>query len=356
MASSTIFTRQKSGLDNNVWLIMILFLLCSAGLLGYKVINHKEETVCGELNIVVNGRNNIDTISFFVGQPVTFRSSVSPGDHIVWHFGDTTQNEGSAAVYVFRHDGKFTIRATVNGKCEYYKNIRISPASTVITDTVGNILDDITGKENAVVGETILLSTSKVATSYEWYVENHRNFPQKHTKETSYSFSREDSYIIVLRLDHDNSKRFYKTVNVAGLPDSKSQDEKIHRLVPSDISVAADQDHVKALDSIPASHIEPVKKKYKYITDEILKTYIQSVVCKEMTPEQFNDYLCQGVATPVIVNDKERKTFSQLCSEIQAKKIKIESVKTTRDNENCVINIIVNYDKKWFLGRNPCKN
>lgn len=357
MQSSSIFTRQRMGLDNNVWIILLSCIVLSIGLLGYNVINKGKEKPClTTIDIFINGRLNTDSIYFKAGEPIAFRSSLSSVDHIVWNFGDETKKEGFSALHTYGHEGRFTITATINDKCWYSKKINIETKSTAITDTAGNILENIIGQERPTLGEKVIYSTTLLASSYEWFLQNINASP-KTGKEVSFKFTRQQSYTLVLRLDHDNKRRFTKIINVSNPGGSDvGAIGPVKPLILPEIRVKKDSqatDSRKDTTKIPPA--EPVKK-YKYVSDEILKTYIQSVVCKEMTPEQFNDYLCKGVATPVIINDKERKTFSQLCSEIQAKKIKIESVKTTRDPENCVINIIVNYDRKWLLGRNPCRN
>lgn len=355
-STSSIYTRQRMGIDNNVWISMLTCVVLSAGLLGYNVTNHNKVKPCNPVEILVNGRKNTDSAFFKTGDVLSFRSAVSTGDRIIWDFGDETRKEeGFAAAHVFTRGGGYTVRAMVNNQCWFDKRITVENASLVMTDTADNIFESITGKEEANTGEKLVFSTMLPASDYNWSVENNGNYKVQNGKQASFTFATQGNYTIVLMLDHNQQKHFVKTVTITKPAVTGGGAVAPSILIRNLPRIADTADKGKPVEPQKAA-AEVVKKKFKYLTDDALKDYLQDMVCNGMKPADFNDILCQGANTPVIINNKSRKTFADLCGEIVGKKTKIESVTANRDADNCVNTLTVTYDKKGFLGKNPCRN
>src|ERR1044072_2527166 len=93
MHSFHIFTRNRMGLDYNIWLTMLTCFIVAGAFLGYSIIHQGAEKPCKAINIFVNGRLHPDSDVLYTDQPITFRSSILPEDKIIWDFGDETKKE-----------------------------------------------------------------------------------------------------------------------------------------------------------------------------------------------------------------------------------------------------------------------
>jgi hypothetical protein len=352
MESSSIFTRRRMGFDNNVWYVMAICCILSAGLFGYSAVKRKDVKPCGDLSVHVNGRINTDSIYFDMGQPIIFRSPFSPGNRVIWDFGDATaREEGFSLVHTYNRASKFTVTVIVNGNCRYYKTIIVKKPYAGLLDSTGNTIEDIIGQEDVFVGETISYKTMRTANTYEWYVENNNNYPRQKGKEINIKFRGQGLYILVLVLDGDRRKKYIKKILVSSDPAKVPEELRPDRLIKKLPLDTAKDDNT----DLAVHKSDSVKKPTtKSITDEIFKTYLQALVCGGMEVKSFNDYLCMGDKTPVIINNKQSSTFGAMCADIKGKKIKIESVISGRDNDGCVYNLTIKYDKKGLF-RNPCK-
>ena len=358
MDAANIFTRKNMGLDNNVWFTLLFLLLASAILSAYNLAKGDGEIACKPIDIYMNGQKNLSQGISYVGEPLSFRTPVSAGNNVTWDFGDNTRVEsGFAAIHVFNKEAIYRVRAIVNGKCEYELKVTVRNQPAVVRDSVGNITEYIIGEDHANEKEAITFTTRFPAKDYKWYIENNRNYPQISGNTATYTFRTPGTYMVVLMLDNDREKKYMKSVLVLesikltkdGLPA-----EKPGKLI-TDIQPADDPEPAPVpVDTVKAAPPKPEVPRYKKLENSQWKVYLQSMVCKEMNVKDFDAYLCQGGATPVIINGKERKTFAAMCGEIQGKKFEVEMVAAAYD-ANCVINLAVKLDKKGFMGGNPCK-
>lgn len=348
MQSSTIFTRRIMGLDYKVWITMLVLVLISAGLFSYTIITSDKKATCTPLDIYVNGRSVTDTISFNTGDPISFRVAYSPDSKVSWDFGDgVAGEEGFHAIHTYRQEARFTVRAIVNKECVYEKKVTIKVP--YIEPVFGPA--DIIGENEATTGEIVDFSTARPATNYEWFVENNSIYPKQSGPKASFKFKRQGTYIVVLLLDQDRKKKFLKTVVVSDDPlfNPDIKNKKALVIPPPEQKVEQPKD--TAVISLPPTIRRPATK---VISDDNFKNLVQSVVCEQMLAKDFNQYLCDGENTPVVMNGK-RITFALLCGEIRGKKIKVESVLAIRDADNCVTSLTVKVDKKGWLGKKPCK-
>jgi PKD repeat protein len=360
MANSGMFTKRMMGLDNRVWMTMLIFILLSAALVGYNYRNDAARKPCEDLNIFINGLSDTDKVFFNEGDELRFRSYFSATDKVVWEFGDNTGKvEGTSPIHVYLKDGIYRILVTLNGQCQYEKKIIVKPFMPARRDTLGNIIEQIIGSDRGFVGEKMTFTTLITGSNYLWYVENDGSYPRQQGDTVNYTFKAPTSYTLVLIVDNNADKKIRKTITVSrsvsqedGLIKPKVLiEEELKKINPKtpDAEVQPEAEQPKAEVAPPPA------KKYKYAADEILKTYLQSLVCGEMNEKDFEEYLCQGSNTAVIENNKERKNFASFCKEVKGKKIEIISVKATRDGENCVVNLAVRLERRWGL-RRPCRN
>lgn len=346
MRPSTIFTRRVAGLDYNVWITLLIVVLLSAGLFSYTIINREKKDACTAFDIYVNGRTSTDTLAFNTGDPVSFRIAYSPDSKVTWDFGDgVAGEEGFHTIHTYRQEARFTVRAIVNKVCVYEKKINVKTPH--IEPAFGA---DIIGENEATTGELLEFTTPRPATTYEWFIENNSNFPKQSGIKASFKFKQQGTYMVVLILDQDRQKKYFKTVVVSDDPLLNSDIKKRKLVIPAPAGPVEQPKDTQVI-SLPETIRRPATK---VISDDNFKNLVQSIVCEKMIARDFNQYLCDGENTPVILNNK-RITFGMLCNEIRGKKMKVESVLASRDSDNCVTSISVSVDKKGWLGKNPCK-
>ena len=331
---------------------MLLIMVFSLGLVGYRYNTANKKLNCKSITIYVNGHSQIDTIFFLAGQPLTFRSPITPGDQVIWNFGDGSSNgEGFSTVHTYKEGGTYRIVATINGICLYDdKKINIKKPEPVITDSMGNVTESIIGSDQGFVGNSFVFKSPLPATDYEWYIENNNNYPKRSGDSVTFKFRSEGNYIVVLILNHDRTKKYTKNITVAALAKTGGE------LIVPKLLIPKDKPETPLQAPAITDTMVKVHKKLKYATDEQFALYLQDVVCGSMAAKDFNDFLCQGENTSVKINNKGGKPFGAFCAEIAGKKIEIKSVVAARDNDNCVVNLAVTYEKRGRFAKHPCKD
>jgi hypothetical protein len=360
MASSGIFTSKSLGMDNRVWATMLLIILLSAGLFAYSYKKNGEKKPCESIQIFVNGLSKTDTIFFTSGDNLRFRSYFSNTDDVVWNFGDDSEPvEGRSATHVFNKESIYTVRILLNGYCEYEKKIAIKAPAVIELDSSGNEILDIIGEERGFVGKSMEFSTPRAAENYEWYIENNHSYPPKSGDSISFVFRTAGTYILVLVLDKNRQHKIRKNIVISNPIGSGA--DKITPTKKIDITklppIKTDTGNkVNGNTSTPAtSNTTAHVKTYKYVANEILKVYLQAVVCEKKSLEEFDEYLCEGKKTTVTENGKAPQDFESFYNAIKGKKIEIMSVIAGRDQGDCIVKLTVKLDRKGKLARHPCK-
>lgn len=355
MNSSMLYTKRFLGLDINVWLPMLACIVFSLGLVGYRSLKNPQEETCAAIDIFVNGRTSIENIAFDPNVPLTFRAPALVRDEVKWDFGDGQDLQpGTSMIHVFASPGRYTVRAIVNNRCEYKKDVLIKDPGIIYRDSKGNIIVPIVSDNSGKVGEEISFHTTLEAARYDWYIDNNPNYPIQQGNIVNFKFNSQNTYTVVLVLDQDNTKKFTKQiiisedkVNPAAGPQVIGQLIKVERIIKDTPVVVSPKDTVV----IP----KPAPKTTKIISDEIFRSYMQSLICKELQLDFFDQFLCEGSNTPVVINKSERKTLAKFYEEvIKKKRIEIESVVAGRNENQCVVMLSIQYDKKSRLSR-PCK-
>ena len=194
--------------------------------------------------------------------------------------------------------------------------------------------EEIVGPTATMTGKQEIFTCMVSAKSYEWSIPNYPKMIQVGAT-AKFQFPSAGKFIVQVTLDHDRTKRYVKEVNVEAAPNEKSQ-------IPEDI---------KPLIPPGVQPLPEVNQSVK-VSDAIFLSYLEKVVDKKMTANDFNDYLCYKGETKVISNG-DLMTFTAFCEEITGKKrrkmiigktkIKIKSAELRRDNDGCVNIIEVKY-------------
>lgn len=328
MNSNRILTRKVMGLDYRVWRVMILFLVLSAGLLSYKLMDTPK---CAPIDFKIKTISDNDSV-YYTNDILSFRT-LGAEKNVTWDFDDKTGTvEGTFVTHRFATEGKYFIRVTVNSVCEFVKPVTIKKA--IVEETDSN-KQRIIGNDKTFVRTSETFTCSQSAESYEWKVSEHPEYGNRSGASTTYKFEQAGDYTIELTLNKNRLKKYTKQIKVAGIP----------KLI---------NDKPEPPPATGGGGSNPSKL---IISESTFKEFLEKVISGVYFEDDFDKYLCAEGATPVILNGKKNKqiTFSEACKELQkrvnknftgigkrAKKIK--SVSLNRDAKLCVAYIEINYD------------
>jgi len=295
---SRIYSRNRMGMDNRVWLTLILTVILSAGLLGFRMATTEP---CYDVRLSLKGVVDHPYMHhYFVGESIIFQAGMKHQQEVTWNFGDgSTIARGSKVTHSYHSEGNFLVTATVNGRCLQSVNVRISSlalatpeASSAAVAAPGVII----GKDFAAAGELAIYQTEAVAGAYEWTIENNAAFSPKAGNKVSYSFTEPGSYVLKLKLDNDEAKVYRKAIVISMNPvDAKgpNADELPPLPLPAP-PVEGPATGTEAAENNPVATPAPVEKKIELIPDPILKNQLQDVIDGKETMESLAQYMCPG--------------------------------------------------------------
>ena len=358
------------GLDYGVWLIILTVIVLCTGWISYK---RATEENCDAFSFAVKGVNSDNVKSAIVDEVLRFRASLSNAKNISWDFGDHSPVEkGSTVIHSFKHEGTYTITATVNGKCETIQTIYVRKP-VIIQDNAQVLVTPetvITGNDAPEAGEAVTYTSNTSANSYEWSILNRQDYKNEKNKLAVFKFKTPGSYTLQLKLDNDRKKVYTRVIQV--LPSSKLKEDeylpttryipppsytppKPAERKPENIPENKPAE-TKPAESKPAENETkeaPVVKRKKifYIPNDAFMSYLTEVVNNEKDAAFFSQYLNNEGETLVQVKGEDKPIkFSELIQRIKGnKRITIKDVRIDRDANNDVLKINVDYKKKKFL-------
>ncbi|WP_118974065.1 PKD domain-containing protein [Taibaiella koreensis] len=293
---SRIYSRNRMGFDNKVWLTLLLTVLLSAGLLGFRIAT-TEPCYEARLNlkgVVAHARPHY----YFVGESIIFQAGMKRLQDVSWDFGDgSPAATGVTVTHSYKQEGNFLVTATINGRCLQSVNVHISPialATPVTATPSANGEGAIIGKDFAAAGELAIYQTGMTAGAYEWTIENNTAFPPKPGNKVSYSFTEPGSYVLKLKLDNDETKVYRKTITISMNP-ADAHGANVDELPPLPLPAPPGEGTAAgAGESGPVAEPAPAEKKIELIPDAILKNQLQDVIEGKETLENIAQYMCPG--------------------------------------------------------------
>jgi PKD repeat protein len=356
--------KRKMGLDRQVWFTMLIVSIISLGLAAYKTVTDKP---CAPLNIEISGINIGRDESYFVNDVVSFSVSIrnNPSQNISWDFGDNTPViKGAHVNHIYARDGAFTVTATTNGNCTDIKVVNVRK-QLIRRQVIGNqVLTSqiMEGNFTPRVNERINYRCLVTASSYEWRILDRNNFPIQTTREAMFSFASPHPYILQLKLDNDISKTFTRTIYVAPIFSTNSEVQEpspsIHiPPAPNPTPTPTPNPNPPTNPTtVPRPSVDTTQKiaKFKEVSEGHFRRLLEGVLEGTKDVHDFDELLCEGVRTHVIINDETNwRFFEDLCNMIRGKKNnrKIDWIKVNRDDNKCVINLQVGLKKKNIIGK-----
>lgn len=337
------FSKITSHIDPMVLYTFLSLLVISIVLLAFQASNKE---VCTDAAIVLASQQRaVKSTTFTTGEVITFRADLKGGGvaGVNWDFGDSTASAPGVQVYhAFSKAGVYTV-ILHRGKCDWRQEvIVINAAPERAPDNRGEIYPVIEGPEEVFTGRTVTFSNHTAgASSWSWQLLQ-PNAEVHSGNSVKYTFGTPGERILSLIVNGDSSKMVTKHITVFdGGPQRPRNDHFDPIPFPED---------PKPVDPNAGAAPVPEKPKTPSVSDDEFKFFLTQVVDKQKSASDFSPYLCDNMNARVLLNDKDTDTFAHFCSRIRGKKrFKIELVNLIKDQNGCVKEIRVRYDRK-FLG------
>ncbi|QHS63064.1 PKD domain-containing protein [Chitinophaga agri] len=343
VTSYTPFSKITSHIDPMVLYTFLSLLAISIVLLAFQASN--KETCTDAAIVLASQQHAGKTSSFTTGEVITFRADLKGGGiaGVSWDFDDSTAAAPGVQVYhAFSKAGNYMVTLR-RGKCEWHQEVIIINAPPErAPDTGGDIYPLIEGPEEVFVGRPATY-TNHTPGARQWSWQLLQPNAETHTgNAVKYTFGSPGERILSLIVNGDSSKMVTKRITVfAGAP---------QRPVNDHFEPIPFPEEPKPSESSAGATPVPEKPKIPAISDDEFKFFLTQVVDKQKNAADFSAYLCDNMGARVLLNDKDTDTFAHFCSRIRGKKrFKIELVNLIKDQNGCVKEIRVRYDRK-FLG------
>ncbi len=332
---------------------MLILVVLSLGLLAYKLI---DETPCHPITIITKGHRVSAGNSFYLGETVTFAAQTD-NEKVTWDFGDHSEpHTGNSAEHKFEREGNYIVSAAVNEKCMESVTISITRMPDPTYNVDFDAQNPITGPDITRVGDPVKLVCGRIASSYEWTVMNNPSYPIQHSSIASYSFVTPGSVTVVLKLDNDPKKEYTKTVQVLSQlrePDKLPADNQARSSPQPNPYATAVQAKEKMNEPKEKAQEEDAAPKTKatIVPDQEFESMFRRVTQEKIELADFDQYLCNGAQTKVLINEENWETLGSFYAKIRGKKkYDIQSVQAVRDEQYCVKILKVKSKRRGFLG------
>jgi PKD repeat protein len=280
-----------------------------------------------------------------------------------WDFGDgSLLDVRRHTFHVYKKPGKYKVTLTINGDCTHTRELVIK--DKYAADKFGT--PQIIVPKIITAGQpTYFRSVSDDAKTWEWSFGENRRGIDETSENPVYTFSTPGEKTITLIINGDFSTVAKKTIYV--------HTRVIKKTNPLDITSYVYEKKAEAF-SLPRGSVkkDPLEDMLQYVpVAPKTKTQKDSIVAVKKAPkisedqfeilltkvaegskvkDDFAEYLCDDLDIPIVKNDKDLLTFSQLCATIKGKKIKIESIRLNKDKQNnCIKGLNISYKVKKYL-------
>jgi uncharacterized protein with GYD domain len=362
--SALIYSRSVMGLDVRVWILLLMAIVISVLLFGFKARNH---TDCSSLSVVTQGNMpHHQSNAYYVSEKIIFKITGKNIKKVEWDFGDASPRvTGAEQAHQYKIEGDYDVVAIVNDKCKesIYLTVSQTETSNNSPDLENVFRSPIMGDTYATAGTLETYSCRLPASSYKWTIENKSGTEEKFGQSVSFSFSDTGTYTLVVQLDDDDNKVYKQIITVSPVSDGAKVDplpkpELVPIILPKKNPVSDQQKNPST--ELPASPLPPAPttvpppkaaKRYLQLPPEEVETWLKDVVDKKRDVPDFDNVLCEGGNTKVTANGKVM-TFSELCKKLQDKKglvfkSKVKDIKVSSApyglETKCMVTIYVKY-------------
>lgn len=279
-----------------------------------------------------------------------------------WDFGDGSDNDvRKNTFHIYKKSGKYLVTLTINGGCIHTKEIEIK--DKFAADKLGT--PQIIVPKIITVGQPAYFkSVSEDAKTWEWAFGENRGIDETSSNPV-YTFSTPGEKTITLVTNGNFSTVAKRVIYV--------HPKVIKKTNPLDVTSYVYEKNAEAfalprgtvkkdpleemLQYVPVApknktkkdSIDVVKRAPK-ISEDQFEILLNKVAEGNKVKDDFTDFLCDDLDIPVVKNDSDLITFSQLCAAIKGKKIRIESIRLNKDKQNnCIKGLNISYKIKKYL-------
>ncbi|SFE04793.1 hypothetical protein SAMN05518672_104262 [Chitinophaga sp. CF118] len=335
------FSKITSHIDPMVLYTFLSLLAISIVILAFQISGRED---CSLASIHLSSQQHAGKrTSFTTGEVITFKAENAGKirSDISWDFGDSTeQAQGLQVYHAFNKAGNYTI-TLLKGKCSWHQEVIILNAVPDNTPpATSDLFPVIEGPSEVLAGRAVTYSNNSSASKWQWRLLQ-RGAETHSGKTVSYTFATPGERILTLIVDGDTSKMVTKHIQVFPAQAARRNDHFEPMPFP---------EPEKPADPAAGAQPVPEKPKTPTISDDEFKYMLTQVIDKQKNAGDFSPFLCENLNARVLLNDKDTDSFSHFCSRIRGKKrFKIELVNLIKDQNGCVKEIRIRYDKK-FLG------
>ncbi|PAM94547.1 PKD domain-containing protein [Flavobacterium sp. IR1] len=279
-----------------------------------------------------------------------------------WDFGDGTDTDVRMHTFhVYKKPGEYIVTLTINGNCVHNRVLKIKD----------KYAEDVMGTPKIIVPRTITVgqpayfkSTSEEARTWEWAFGENKGIDET-SSNAVYTFSTPGEKTITLVINGNFSTVAKKVIYV--------HPKVIKKTNPLDVMSYEYEKKAEAF-ALPRGPVkkDPLEEMLQYvpvapktktekdsvsnakkapkISEDQFEILLLKVAEGSKVKDDFAEFLCDDLEAPVVKNDADLITFSQLCAAIKGKKIKIESIRLNKDKQsNCVKGLDISYKVKKFM-------
>ncbi|WP_073482581.1 MULTISPECIES: PKD domain-containing protein [unclassified Flavobacterium] len=295
-------------------------------------------------------------------EPIEFYDKTHNAKSWKWDFGDGSMMDTRRHTFhTYKEPGKYIVTLTINGECVHTRELILK--DKYLLDKLGTP-KIITSKIITVGQPTYFNSISRDAKTWEWAFGEGRGIIETSSNPV-YTFLTPGEKTITLVINGDFSRVAKKIIYVHPRVIKKTNPLDVTSYVyeKNAESFSLPRGSVKKdpledmLQYVPVApknktqkdSIAPIKKAPK-ISEDQFEILLNKVAEGSKVKDDFTEFLCDDLDIPVVKNDKELITFSQLCASLKGKKIKIESIRLNKDKQNnCIKGMNINYKVKKYL-------
>lgn len=329
MTSHRIYTRRIKGLDKNVWLVLLVFIVLPIGLLSYRLIKKDE---CVPVNFTFRSVM-VDTGNIFQTEETILFKTAGNADAVTWDFGDhSSPVNGLYVDHKYTNPGDYFVKANSASGCETIKKIVIQKAQPVTPVSTDPKIIMINGPGLTITGKENIFTAAKTASSYEWTYIPGAEEPQTGPS-AKFIFPSTGKYFVQLVLNHDPAKKYVKEIQV--------KENRNRPTPPSPLPT-------------PGPGPVPVPVTTLFVSDEVFQGYMTQVVDGKKFVSNFDAYLCSKGSTTTILNGGSPVSFEEACKQLNGKRVrrlrlwtravKITRAHLTRNQAGCVTQIEIDYN------------
>lgn len=295
-------------------------------------------------------------------EPIEFYDKTPNAKSWQWDFGDgTSPDKRKRTFHTYKGPGKYIITLTINGECVHTRELILKDKYEIDKLATPQI---IASKIITVGQPTYFNSISEDAKTWEWAFGENRGIDETSANPV-YTFSTPGEKTITLVVNGNFRSVAKKVIYVHPKVIKKTNplditsyiyEKKADAFYLPRGTVKKDplEDMLQYVPVAPKTKTQKdssvVIKKAPKISEDQFEILLNKVAEGSKVKDDFSEFLCDDLDIPIVKNDTDLLTFSQLCSALKGKKIKIESIRLNKDKQNnCVKGLNINYKVKKYM-------